>query len=593
MELEREVLAAPQLAAGLLRRLKGYGFGDARLGELTGRSELEVRALRRGALAAPMPQALGALTATTTPPRLFSAYGEGEVPLLEPSGREHVLILGAGAGLEGLRGEYDEDCAHVVRAARALGYETTVIDSTLVPLSGGEGAPDRFFLEPVALEEILDLVVLERPKGVIARFAGGGPAGLAEALEALDVPLLGTAASSFALLDDPVERGAFLARLGVAALERPPAQGASPAPRAFPPGELLGGDVVFDALLLADGEGGAELIGIAEEFDVLALRIDDAARVTPPLSLGGSVLERVRDLTVRLTSALRVRGALAVRFVSREGRLFVLDVDLSAPRLVRLLGKAMEVELVEVITRLLLGVSLRDALPGIRRSGRVAVEIAAASRPREQSRDSHKDCRVSTAGRAIATAVSLPAALERALVLAGTPLPSAGEVFLSVQDREWPLLALLAGRLHALGFTLVATRGTATALSRFGVPAEVIELGEDAAASVPAMIERGDFAVALVTPPPSRRGAVSACSAAWRTVAVRCFSPRSPPPPRSSPRLRPPRAPSRRRPPVCPNSPSIGRTNARLDYDGCSAAASGDLLLPGARHMPARLLLRA
>ncbi len=544
VELEREVRAAPQLTAELLRRMKRYGFSDKRLGELTGRGEREVRALRIEHDVLPVYKAVDTCAAEfpAETPYFYSTYEEENEA--QPGDREPVVILGSGPNRIGQGIEFDYCCVHAALTVREMGYEAVMVNCNPETVSTDYDVSDRLYFEPLTFEDVANVVANEKPKGVIVQFGGQTPLKIAGALAEAGIPILGTPQESIDLAEDRGRFGQLLKELGIQCpeygLATTAAEAAAVADRVgYPllvrPSYVLGGramQIVYGAAELehymttaasisperpvlidkfledaievdvdAIGDGDDVYVGaVMQHVEEAGVHSGDSACVIPSISLGEGTLEQVRKQTKQLALGLGVRGLINVQFAYQSYQLYVLEVNPRGSRTVPFVSKATGVPMAQIATRVILGEKLRDLAPGRRVPEHVSVKEAVLPFARFPGTDTQLGPEMKSTGEVMGIAENFPAAFGKAAAAAGSPLPLEGRVFLSVCDSDKSAATILAQRLHSLGFSIYATRGTATALTSLGIPVNVVNKVFQGEPHVVNLIESGEIVLVVNTP---------------------------------------------------------------------------------------------
>jgi len=544
VELEREVREAPRLSEALLRRMKRYGFSDRRLGELTGKTEREVRALRIEHDVVPVFKAVDTCSAEfeAETPYFYSTYEEENEA--EPGDRERVVILGSGPNRIGQGIEFDYCCVHAALTAREMGYEAVMVNCNPETVSTDYDVSDRLYFEPLTFEDVANIVANERPKGVIVQFGGQTPLKIARALAESGIPILGTPQESIDLAEDRGRFGRLLAELDVRCpeygLATTAAEAAAVADRVgYPllvrPSYVLGGramqvvygaaeleaymttaataslehPVLIDKFLedaievdvdaICDGED-VYIGAVMQHVEEAGVHSGDSACVIPSISLGEGTLEQVRKQTRRLALGLGVRGLINVQFAFQSYQLYVLEVNPRGSRTVPFVSKATGIAMAQLATRVILGEKLADLAPERRVPEYVSVKEAVLPFSRFPGSDTQLGPEMRSTGEVMGIADNFPAAFGKAVAAAGLPLPSEGNVFLSVCDSDKSAATILAQRLHSLGFAIYATRGTAMALTSLGIPVRVVNKVFQGEPHVVNLIESGDIALVINTP---------------------------------------------------------------------------------------------
>jgi len=471
--------------------------------------------------------------------------------------RPCVVILGSGPNRIGQGIEFDYCCVHAAMTVRASGRDAVMINCNPETVSTDYDTSDRLYFEPLTLEDVLAVIELERPEGVIVQFGGQTPLRLAAGLVSAGVRLLGTSVDAIDAAEDRGRFGELLSRLGYQA---PPYATAGTVEEAlaaaaqvgFPllvrPSYVLGGramEIVYSLEDLAGYLGRSEahaqgreiyldhflenaievdvdalcdgtdvvIGGIMQHVEEAGIHSGDSACVLPPHSLGGEMLERIRDQTRGIALELGVVGLLNVQFAvvpaRAGGELFVIEANPRASRTVPFVSKAVGLPLAKLACRLMLGESLASLrLPADPMSGGyVAVKEAVLPFNRFFGADSLLGPEMRSTGEVMGVARDFPTAFAKAQAAAGSALPQSGTVFVTVTDADKAAGAGLAAQLHDLGFQIVATSGTAAAIERMGVPVTTLRKVAEGSPHVVDAIAGG--AVDLVINTPTGSGARS------------------------------------------------------------------------------------
>ncbi len=466
----------------------------------------------------------------------------------EPS----VMILGSGPNRIGQGIEFDYCCVHAAMTVRESGRDAVMVNCNPETVSTDYDTSDRLYFEPLTLEDVLGVIEVEQPAGVIVQFGGQTPLKLARGLTDAGVKLLGTPVESIHLAEDRPSFGAILDEL---ALKSPPYATAASADAAlsaadevgYPllvrPSYVLGGrameicysrealaryldrtaeggrpagDIFLDRFLenaievdvdaLCDGET-AVIGAIMQHVEEAGIHSGDSACVIPAMSLGPDMLRRVEEATKRIALRLGVIGLINIQFaVYGDDELYVIEANPRASRTVPFVSKAIGVPLAKVACRLMLGERLADMdLPLPASPGHVSVKEAVLPFGRFPQADSLLGPEMKSTGEVMGVATDYPAAFGKAQAAAGASLPAGGTVFISVTDHDKPTATQLAASLHDLGFAIMATGGTALAIRRMGVPVERIQKLSEGSPNVVERIDAG--AVDLVINTPTGSGA--------------------------------------------------------------------------------------
>jgi len=473
--------------------------------------------------------------------------------------RPSVVILGSGPNRIGQGIEFDYCCVHAAQTVRETGRDAVMINCNPETVSTDYDTSDRLYFEPLTLPDVLAVCELEKPEGVVVQFGGQTPLKLAAGLAAAGVPILGTSIDAIDLAEDRSRFGALLDRLGYSAppyatatsadeaLERAPEVGF---PLLVRPSYVLGGramEIVYDIagledylvrtghiLMGAEGRAGEPptgsqspiyldrfledsievdvdalcdgdevwIAGIMQHVEEAGIHSGDSACVLPPHTLGGDMLDRIAQQTTGIARALGVVGLLNVQFAIRgDDRLYVIEANPRASRTVPFVSKAIGVPLARMACRILLGERIADLeLPENTTCGHVCVKEAVLPFSRFAGADSLLGPEMRSTGEVMGIAADFPTAFAKAQAAAGAQLPNQGTVFLTVADSDKPAATGIASLLHDLGFTIIATRGTAQSIRRMGIPAASINKIGEGSPHVVDCIERGEVDLVINTP---------------------------------------------------------------------------------------------
>jgi carbamoyl-phosphate synthase large subunit len=515
-ENKHETGPAPaEPSAGELREMKELGFGDAELARLRGTTEAEIRGLRHRYGMRPVYRRVdtcaGEFPAAT--PYLYSTY-ETETESVQ-SERPKAVILGSGPNRIGQGIEFDYCCVSAALALRDEGFETIMVNSNPETVSTDFDISDKLYFEPLTLEDVLEIVELERPDGVVVQLGGQTPLGLARALDDLGAPILGTSVDSIDEAEDRRRFEALCRRLGVRTPEGGTATSIEKAievaerigyPVLVRPSYVLGGramEIVYDdpslreyferairaspehpVLLdrfledafeadvdaIADGER-VLIGGVMQHIEEAGIHSGDSACVVPPYLLRDEDIERMRRHTRELAEALDVRGLINVQYAVFEGDVYVLEVNPRASRTVPFISKAIGVPLARVAARVLAGRRLDDLdIPERPVLLDVAVKEAVLPFDKFPEADPQLGPEMRSTGEVMGLADSFGLAFAKAQLSAGSSLPISGTLAITVHDRDKPMVTPIARRFHELGFEVRATEGTAGYLGARGIP---------------------------------------------------------------------------------------------------------------------------
>ena len=520
-----------------MRTLKALGFSDARLAKLTGASEAEVRARRKALRIEPVYKRIDTCAAEFTSPTayMYSTYERGltGTPVCEaaPSAREKVVILGGGPNRIGQGIEFDYCCCHAAFALTKAGYETIMVNCNPETVSTDYDTSDRLYFEPLTAEDVLEIIRTEQAngvvKGVIVQFGGQTPLKLAEPLEEAGVPILGTSPDAIDLAED---RDRFNALIGALKLKQPesgiartPAEARTVAdaigyPVVIRPSYVLGGramEIVHDgveidryiARLSATLDSPSELVvsakrpllidryltdavevdvdcladgrdtfiaGIMEHIEEAGIHSGDSACSLPPHSLTADIIEELGRQTHEIALALKVVGLMNVQYAIKDGTIYVLEVNPRASRTVPFVAKVIGKPIAAIAAEIMAG----RALPsfGLRPSklDYVAVKEAVFPFARFPGVDTILGPEMRSTGEVMGLDRDFAVAFGKSQLGAGQTLPTSGTVFVSVKDADKDRIVAPLRELRAMGFRVIATRGTKRHLEENGVQCELV-----------------------------------------------------------------------------------------------------------------------
>ncbi|MCC6590658.1 MAG: carbamoyl-phosphate synthase large subunit [Bryobacterales bacterium] len=511
--------------AELFQQAKRAGVSDNTMARTWGVEPLQVRARRRKLGVSAVFNRVDTCAAEfeSFTPYLYSSY-EFECEA-EPSERKKVMILGAGPNRIGQGIEFDYCCCHASFALQEFDVESIMVNCNPETVSTDYDTSDRLYFEPLTLEEVLNIVDTEKPTGVIVQFGGQTPLTLALPLKHAGVPIIGTDPESIDLAEDRKLFGKLLDDLQIPS---PPNGTATSLDEAvavgrrlgFPvlvrPSYVLGGramviaydedtvarymreavsfsqdrPVLIDRFLedatevdvdaLSDGEG-VLIAGIMEHIEEAGVHSGDSSCVLPPFSITEECLATIRDYTERLARALKVVGLMNVQYAIKNGKVYVLEVNPRASRTVPYVSKATGVPLPKIAVALMLGKKLKTLaqLTGGQISGVLPVSQFFVKSPvfpfnKFPGVDPALGPEMRSTGEVMGVGVNFGEAFAKAQLSAGTPLPDKGTVFISVNDKDKPDAVELGRRFAEFGFNLVATRGTAAALTAAGLKCKTV-----------------------------------------------------------------------------------------------------------------------
>jgi carbamoyl-phosphate synthase large subunit len=525
--------------AARLRGLKRKGYSDARLAQLTGAGESAVRALRKAFGVRPVYKRVDSCAAefSTSTAYLYSTY-EDECEAA-PTQRDKVIVLGGGPNRIGQGIEFDYCCVHAALALREDGFETIMVNCNPETVSTDYDTSDRLYFEPLTLEDVLEIVDLEQPKGVIVQYGGQTPLKLARALEAAGVPVVGTTPDSIDLAEDRERFQQMIQSLG---LTQPPNRTARNAEEAlahaqaigYPlvvrPSYVLGGramEVVYsdadlsryirdavkvsndspvlldrfldnavevDVDIVADASGEVLIGGIMEHIEEAGVHSGDSSCSLPPYSLSREIQDRLREQVRAMARGLKVVGLMNTQFAIQGDTIYVLEVNPRASRTVPFVAKATGMALAKIGARCMMGTSLREQ--GATREivpEYFSVKEAIFPFAKFQNVDPILGPEMRSTGEVMGVGRSFGAAFARAQEAANIKVPPVGKAFVSVRDPDKQRLLPVAKDLLARGFGLVATGGTATFLQEQGLPCDRVNKVLEGRPHVVDLIKNGEI----------------------------------------------------------------------------------------------------
>jgi carbamoyl-phosphate synthase large subunit len=503
--------------AELLRGMKRQGFSDAQLGTLAGVGEAEVRRQRHTLGIRPSYKTVDTCAGEfpSATPYLYSTYDEENESV--PFGREAIVILGSGPNRIGQGVEFDYCCVRAALAFRELGYRTIMINSNPETVSTDFDISDKLYFEPLTFEDVLEIVELERPLGVVVQLGGQTPLRLAKKLEAAGVAILGTSPDAIDTAEDRRRFEAIARQLGIA---QPPSGTATSTAEAlavaervgYPvlvrPSYVLGGramEIVYDAGTLrtfferaarvapehpvlidrfledafeadvdaiADGER-CVIGGVMQHIEDAGIHSGDSACVLPPYLIGEREQDEMRRYTKALAAALGVVGLINVQYAIRDGVVYCLEVNPRGSRTVPFVSKATGVPLAKLAAGVMVGRKLADL--GFTEEVEmtyVAVKEAVFPFTKLPGVDAILGPEMRSTGEVMGIADSFGWAFAKAQIAADGALPLEGAILVTVNDSDKPTVAPVVRRFHEMGFRLFATEGTARYLQKRGIPCE-------------------------------------------------------------------------------------------------------------------------
>ncbi|MGI8426925.1 MAG: carbamoyl-phosphate synthase large subunit [Actinomycetota bacterium] len=555
VDCRAEIESSAQLDRYLLRKAKRMGFSDAQIGYLRGCEEGDIRNLRLKSGVTPTFKTVDTCAAefAAETPYFYSAYEDEDEGFV--SDAERVIILGSGPNRIGQGIEFDYCCVHAALAVKEAGLDAIMINCNPETVSTDYDTSTRLYFEPLAFEEVMNVITREKPLGVIVTLGGQTPLKLAARLEQAGVKMLGT---SFDSIDAAEDRGRFnkiLADLGV---PQPPggiaASGADArliaAAIGYPvlvrPSYVLGGramEIAYDDEMLGryienaaavspkhpllidrfledaievDVDAvfdGADLYigGVMEHIEEAGIHSGDSACVLPPYSIAGPLLEEMAESTRRIAEALGVRGLVNIQFALKDNHVYCLEVNPRASRTVPFVGKVTGVPLAKVAVRVMLGETLKgmDILPSkpsqgpwwpLGRLRHCGIKEAVLPFSRFPGVDTILGPEMKSTGEVMGIDYDLGAAFAKSQSATGYDLPGKGTAFISVADKHKNAVIAPVKRLAELGFQILATSGTSEVLGNAGIPARRVLKHSEGSPNIVGQILAGQVDLIVNTP---------------------------------------------------------------------------------------------
>ena len=502
-----------------LYRLKRKGFADRRIADILLCTESEVRNFRYDFGMHPVYKRVDTCAAefSTETAYMYSTYEE-ECEA-EPSDKDKILVLGGGPNRIGQGIEFDYCCVHAALAMREDGYETIMVNCNPETVSTDYDTSDRLFFEPVTLEDVLEIVRLENPKGVIVQFGGQTPLKLARALEAEGVPIIGTTPDAIDRAEDRERFQHMIEKLDLLQPHNATARSADEAvelakkigyPLVVRPSYVLGGramEIVYkedelrhymktavqvsdDSPVLLDfflpnaiemdvdavSDGDSVVIGaIMQHIEQAGIHSGDSACSLPPYSLSESVQDEMREICKKMARELGVRGLMNVQLALQDDKIYVIEVNPRASRTIPFVSKCIGVSLAKIAARCMVGQTLEDQgftkeiIPPY-----FSVKEAVFPFNKFPGIDPILGPEMKSTGEVMGVGTTFAEAYGKAELGASDEIPSKGSAFVSVRERDKDQLPALAKSLVALGFKLIATKGTAKTIKAAGLDVQPV-----------------------------------------------------------------------------------------------------------------------
>ncbi len=554
------------LDAHEMRRLKRKGFSDRRLAKLLDTSETAVRMHRHALNVRPVYKRVDTCAAefATHTAYMYSTYEE-ECEA-QPTARKKIMVLGGGPNRIGQGIEFDYCCVHAALAMREDGYETIMVNCNPETVSTDYDTSDRLYFEPLTLEDILEIVNIEQPAGVIVQFGGQTPLKRALDLEANGVPIIGTSPD---MIDAAEDRERFQLMLHELGLKQPPNRTARTPedairlaaeigyPLVVRPSYVLGGrameivheqmdlerymreavkvsndsPVLLDRFLndatevdvdaLSDGKQ-VIIGGIMQHIEQAGVHSGDSACSLPPYTLSREIQDELRDQTEKMAKSLNVCGLMNVQFAIQDGTVYVLEVNPRASRTVPFVSKATGLPLAKVAARCMAGRTLAEQ--GVTREivpPYYSVKEAVFPFAKFPGVDTILGPEMKSTGEVMGVGRTFAEAFVKSQFAGGTRLPKSGKVFISVKDQDRAKAVDVARELSELGFALIATRGTGAAIEAAGLKVAMVNKVAEGRPHIVDMIKNNEVVLIINTVEEKRQAIVDSRSIRTSALAQR------------------------------------------------------------------------
>ncbi|HEY0364891.1 MAG TPA: carbamoyl-phosphate synthase large subunit [Pyrinomonadaceae bacterium] len=547
MDIQRGVEGTKleDISAEELRGFKEVALSDRRLAYLTGRSEDEVREYRKKLGIVPVYKRVDTCGAEfeSHTPYLYSTYETEDEAA--PTDRRKIMILGSGPNRIGQGIEFDYCCCHASFALHEVGFETIMVNCNPETVSTDYDTSDRLYFEPLTFEDVMNIVDVEKPEGVIVQFGGQTPLNLANRLHKAGVKVIGTSPDSIDLAEDRKRFGTLLKELGIPQPDNGMAASVEEAreianrigyPVLVRPSYVLGGRAMaivydqealetyvrnavgftpdrpvlidkfleqaaeFDVDALAD-DTACVIAGIQEHIEEAGIHSGDSSCVLPPVRIDPEHLETMRHYTRKLAKALSVSGLMNIQFAIKDDRVYVLEVNPRASRTVPFVSKATGVPIARIAALVMAGQKLKNfELPEELTVKRFFIKSPVFPFAKFPGVDPVLSPEMHSTGEVMGIGDAFGEAYGKAMLGAGLSLPSKGKAFLSVKDADKGAAVLLARKLSRLGFSIIATLGTSARLLEVGMNVETVFKVNEGRPNIVDHIKSGEISLVINTP---------------------------------------------------------------------------------------------
>jgi carbamoyl-phosphate synthase large subunit len=545
VDFEKTLSSEPELTAELLRKAKRMGFSDQHIGLLVSKTKEDIRAIRNEKGVLPSFKIVDTCAAEfeSFTPYFYSTYDPENESIR--SEKKKVIILGGGPNRIGQGIEFDYCCVHGIMALRDMGIEAIMVNCNPETVSTDYDVADKLYFEPLTYEDVMSIIDLEKPDGVIIQFGGQTPLKLALPLEKAGVPIWGTSPDSIDLAEDRDRFGALLNELNIPHPQYGTATSVAQAlevgerigfPLMVRPSYVLGGRAMeivydleslehymknavaasedhpvlldrfledayeFDVDAISDGEH-TEICGIMQHIEEAGVHSGDSMAVLPPYLLTREQREDIEEYTRLLAKALNVKGLINIQYAIMFDTIYILEVNPRASRTVPFVSKTTGVPVAKLAVQIMagkklseLGYKFRYDLPY------VAVKESVFPFDRFDKADIFLRPEMRSTGEAMGIASTFGEAVFKAFQSSGIDVPKSGTVFISVNDSDKARMISIAEGLHSLGWSLVATRGTANFISNRGIPVKTVLKVSEGRPNIVDDIKNGRIHLIIKTP---------------------------------------------------------------------------------------------
>ncbi|MAY41996.1 MULTISPECIES: carbamoyl-phosphate synthase large subunit [unclassified Neptuniibacter] len=537
-------MAMSDLDKDAMFSLKRKGFSDERLATLLGVSEKQFRKHRHNLDVRPVYKRVDTCAAEFASDTAYMYSSYEEECEANPTDREKIMVIGGGPNRIGQGIEFDYCCVHAALAAREDGFETIMVNCNPETVSTDYDTSDRLFFEPITLEDVLEIVHVEKPKGVIVQYGGQTPLKLAVALEQAGVPIIGTSPEAIDRAEDREQFQQMLKRLGLKQPENATVRSLEEAiieadklgyPLVVRPSYVLGGramEIVYkedelrrymttavqvsnDAPVLLDHflnaaieididavcDGETVVIGaIMQHIEQAGVHSGDSACSFPPYSLPTDVQDEMREMIRKMALELGVIGLMNAQLAYQDGEIYVIEVNPRASRTVPFVSKCIGVSLAKIGAQVMTGKSLKELgftqeiVPEL-----FNVKEAVFPFNKFQGVDPILSPEMKSTGEVMGVGATFGEAFMKAQIGAGETMPQPGKAFISVREVDKAAAMVVAKDLSELGFSLVATRGTAALLAEHGLEASIVNKVMEGRPNIVDMIKNDEIAYIVNT----------------------------------------------------------------------------------------------